>query len=224
MAADLLVPQQSPDQSFGVCIYDIPSDHQKLYLKILGRVRKRAIRLNLSVYLFLWSMKDEIERIVEEAKIECPGQVATIFVAKFDNGEKELLRNQARQCLIRDIQSVGERLLKSVSEAQEKANEEGKDFKHLREAYVNQMKNRLEEAHGLAVLFGLTHDIKYAMETSQRIFAGEMSKIMSERQIVRAAKKAVKSTAKAVKVIGTPAAAPTPITAAAGTSWNDVVV
>jgi hypothetical protein len=235
MSADLQVGPQAVEGPFGICIYDIPSDHQSLYLRILSRVRTRAIRLNLSVYLFLWSMKDEIEKIVEEAKIECPGQTATIFVAKFDNNEKELLINQARQCLVRDIEGVGKRLLEQVSEAQAKANDEGKDFKHLREPYVKLMKQRLEEAHGLAVLFGLTHDIKYAMETSQRVFAGEMSKILAEKQIIRAAKKAVKSTAKAVKIIGTPAPAPAPevtavgleevqkAKAAAGTSWSDVV-
>lgn len=235
MSADLQVGPQAVEGPFGILIYDIPSDNQSLYLRILARIRKRAIRLNLSVYLFLWSMKDELEKIVEEAKIECPGQNAVVFVAKFDNAEKDALCAQAKACLIRDIQGVGERLLKSVTEAQDKANEEGKDFKHLREAYVKQMKQRLEEAHGLAVLFGLTHEIKYAMETSQRVFAGEMSKILAEKQIIRAARKAVKSTKKAVKLIGTPAAT-TPqvnavgleevqkVTAAAGTSWSDVVV
>jgi len=226
MSADLQVgPQGTNDQLFGILIYDVPSTSQTLYSKILSRIRRRAIRLNLSVYLFLWSMKDELEKIVEEAKIECPGQNAVVFIAKFDNAEKETLREQAKICLTRDIQGVGTRLLASVSEAQADANARGVDFKHLREAYVKLMKTRLEEAHGLSVLFGLTHEIKYAMEASQKIFAGEMSKILSEKQINRAAKKAVKSTKKAVQQLGSPVPAPQPVAkpAVAAGSWADVV-
>jgi len=123
MSADLQVgPQGTNDQLFGILIYDVPSTSQTLYSKILSRIRRRAIRLNLSVYLFLWSMKDELEKIVEEAKIECPGQNAVVFIAKFDNNEKETLREQAKICLTRDIQGVGTRLLASVSEAQADAN------------------------------------------------------------------------------------------------------
>ena len=200
MAADLQVGPQTTAKEFGILLYDIPEDNLALWRRIQGRVRRKAIRLNLSVYLFLWSMKDDLEKIVEEAKAEVPNQTAVVFVAKFDNGSKDELNIKAKECLIRDIREIGERLLESVVKEQEKAREKGMEFKHIKGQYLHEVKKRLEEAQALAMLFGLTHDIEHAMESTQRIFAGELTKLLAEKQISKASKKATISKIKAQKV------------------------
>lgn len=201
MTAELLVPQQSQidDQEYGILMYDIPEDHQTLYFKIQSRIRRRAIRLNLSVWLFKWGMKEELEQLIEEAKQEVPNQTAVVFMAKFDNSSHEDLRVQARACLLRDLKQLGERLLKKITEAKEKAEEKGERFDHLRTAYLKEMKKRLEEAEALAMLFCLTHDTKHAFESTQKIFASEFAKVLAEEDGRRASRKASRTIRRARK-------------------------
>jgi len=222
MTADLLVPQQSQidDQEYGILMYDIPEGNQTLYFKIQAHIRRRAIRLNLSVWLFKWGMKEELERLIEEVKNDkkCVGQTALVFIAKFDNSSHEDLQIQARACLLRDLKMIGEKIIKKVAEAKEKAEELGASFDHIRSAYVKEMKKRLEEAEALAMLFCLTHDIKHAFESTQKILASELSKVMGEEEARLASRKASTSIrrAKNVQVVE-----PTPTTDHG--SWSEDV-
>lgn len=200
MSADLQVGPQSFADEFGILIYDIPEDNLALWRRIQSRIRRCAIRLNLSVYLFRWSMKEELEKIIEAAKAEVPNQTAVVFAAKFDNSSKDSLNQKAKECLIRDIHDIGVRLLDTVVREQEKAQKQGKVFKFVREPYLNEVRRRLEEAKSLAFLFGLTHEVSHAIEATQKLFAAEMTKLLSDRQARRAEKKAVRAKRKAQKV------------------------
>ena len=190
MTQDLLVPQQPVDQEYGVLIYDVPTQHNALYQKLLRKVQSRAIRLNMSVYLFLWGMKGELEALVEEAKAECPGQTAVISVFKFDNSSGEDLRTAARDSLIREVSDIAKRLRETVQRNVAEAEEKGEEWKHISEHYARKIERRLQEANGLAVIFGLTREVSHAMETAKQLFSCEMTKIMSERQLRKAQRKA----------------------------------
>ena len=186
------ISQQGDGIQYGLMIYDVPQENTKLNHKVYSKIRKRAIRLNLSAYLFLWGMKDELELLVSEAQAET-GQFATVCVLPFDNNSLEEIRLAARQSLINELQRMGERLIATIAKNRKKAEEDGVEFKHIRSGYAYQVKQRLEEAEGLAFLFGLTHDIKYALEAVQKTFASQLEKIMGERQEQRAVKKAIKA-------------------------------
>lgn len=190
------VDQQSEHSEYGILIYDIPEQHQKLYYRIQSKIRAKAIRLNWSVYLCLWGMRDDLAKIIDEAQEET-GQYATVFFAKFDNSEETAIRRAAKESLIVEVNRVAKRLLDTVAKTRAKMEKENKEFKHIREAYASRIKKRLEEADALAMLFGLTHDIKHALETAQKIFAIEMTKILAGKEEQRATKKAEKTSKKA---------------------------
>lgn len=192
------VNKQHHGVRYGILIYDIPKENTKLYERIQAKIRQKAIRLNLSVYLCLWGMRDEIEKIIEEAQEETK-QYATVFFAKFDDAEEEHIRRAAKESLIVEVKRVAKRLTDSVRKAREKAEAEGKEFKHISEGYAWKIRKRLEEAEALAMLFGLTRDIKYAMESTQRMFAAELEKIAQEKEKKKAEKKAAREAKKKKK-------------------------
>ena len=190
------VSQQSGSGSYGILIYDIPQENMTLYNKIQSKIRRKAIRLNLSVYLCLWGMRGELERIIEEAQEET-GQYASVFFAKFDNSEEEAIRRAAKESLIVEMKRIAKRLVENIKKTRDKLEAQGKEFKHISEGYAYKIKQRLEEAEALAMLFGLTRDTKYAMESVQKSFAAEMEKILAEKKEKKAAKKAAREAKKA---------------------------
>jgi hypothetical protein len=183
------VKQQPKGTQYGILIYDIPKENEALYYRIQTKIRQKAIRLNLSVYLLLWGMRGEIEKIIDEAQQET-GQYASVFFAKFDNSEEEHILRAAKESLLAEMKRIAKRLVDNVKKAREKAEKEGKEFKHISEGYAYKIKHKLEEAEALAMLFGLTRDVKYAMESVQKSFAAELEKILAEKAQKKAAKKA----------------------------------
>ena len=192
-ANDLLVEQQSEDQDYGLLMYDIPEDHQTLYSKIHRRLRGQAICLNYSVYLFMWGRKSALEGVIAECKAEVPDQRARVLIAKFDNSSREDLRRDAKQAMVRELVQIRDRLLKTI----EQNISDNKD--HIREAYAHDIQKRLEEAEALAMLFGLTHDIRHAMEAVHALFAGQLEKVLDERSQRRTARRAATEQRRAVR-------------------------
>jgi len=192
------VKQQPKGSDYGILIYDIPKENEALYYRIQTKIRKKAIRLNLSVYLLLWGMRKEVEVIIEEAQAET-GQYASVFFAKFDNSEEAHIRRAAKESLIVEMKRIAKRLVDNVRKAREKAEKEGKEFKHISEGYAYKIKHKLEEAEALAMLFGLTRDVKYALESTQKMFAAELEKILAEKKEKKAAKEARKEAKKEEK-------------------------
>lgn len=185
------VPQQTPGTSYGILIYDIPKENEKLYYKVQTKIRRKAIRLNLSVYLLLWGMRGEVEKIIDEAQAET-GQYASVFFAMFDNSEEEHILRAAKESLLAEMKRIAKRLVANVKKSREKAEKEGREYKHISEGYAYKIKHKLEEAEALAMLFGLTRDVKYAMESVQKSFAAEMEKILAERKEKKRSKKKAK--------------------------------
>lgn len=192
------VDRQKEGTSYGILIYDIPKENTKLYDRVQSQIRRKAIRLNLSVYLCLWGMRSELEKIIEEAQEET-GQYATVFFAKFDNSEEKHIRRAAKESLVVEMKRIAKRLTDNIRKSREKAEAKGKEFKHISEGYAWKINQRLEEAEALAMLFGLTRDTKYAMESVQKSFAAEMEKILEDREEKKAAKKAAREAKKAKK-------------------------
>jgi hypothetical protein len=151
---------------YGILIYDIAEKDSDLYSRVYTRISRRAIRLNMSVYLCIWGMRDQINMIIEEAQQET-GKTADIFFAKFD---------------IRDVQQVKKRLLENVASAKEKAAKEGKEFKHIRVAYARKVEKKLAEAKGLAIMFGFSSDIDHELHAAAKLLSIELEKILEERR------------------------------------------
>jgi hypothetical protein len=166
---------------YGILIYDIAEKDSDLYSRVYTRISRRAIRLNMSVYLCIWGMRDQINMIIEEAQQET-GKTADIFFAKFDNSEEKNIVAAAKRSLIRDVQQVKKRLLENVASAKEKAAKEGKEFKHIRVAYARKVEKKLAEAKGLAIMFGFSSDIDHELHAAAKLLSIELEKILEERR------------------------------------------
>lgn len=154
------------EERYGILIYDVPMENQKLYHHLRTRISKRAIRMNLSVYLLKWGMKEQIQTLIDEA-FEKTGQHGTVCMMPFDMACREDIERIAKESLIREIQDIGVRLQKHVAKKLEEDEE-------VPDRYYTQAKNRLENAQGLAMLFGLTGDVEYVMSAAKELFNMEL--------------------------------------------------
>ena len=191
----LEVQEQGDGIEYGILIYDIPEENNNLYQLIWKQIRKKAIRLNLSVYLFKWGQKSDLESVVEKAQQDT-GEYASVFVSKFDNCSLKDVQKAAKTSLIREVTDIKKRLLEAIERAKDKAKEEGLMFDHIRMGYAKQVEERINEAQQLSFLFGLNNDTKYAIESVRSLFAIEKEKIeeaRAERKIIRRAQKAAKN-------------------------------
>jgi len=151
---------------FGILIYDIPQNNSRLYYQLRSKISRRAIRMNLSVWLFPWGQKADLDGVIAEAK-KATGQSATVAILKFDNSDQAEIERIARESLLRETHDLGKRLMERVAVAEEKC-------KEVSDRYVKEVERRLQAAEGLVVLFGLTHDISVAIEAVRESVRAEV--------------------------------------------------
>jgi len=155
------------DDTYGILIYDVPSNNQKLYNKLRTRITRRAIRMNQSVYIMKWGMKDAIQDIVDEA-FESTGQRATVCMLPFDPSSRTEILQLAKDSLINEVRNVAERLSQRVKDCLAKSED-------LPSRYFDRAKERLVEAEGLAIMFCLSQDLDAVMAAARNIFEAELS-------------------------------------------------
>jgi len=166
---------------YGMVVYDIPSNCQNLYMRIWKRIRKYAIRINLSVYLIPWGNRLFLKNLIEEAEA-ATGQKATFAIMKYDEASKNDVEVLAREHLNREIVDTVKRLEVKVLECLE----QGKD---LPKAYLNEVQDRLDAAKSLSVIFGLTEDIDLAMQAALRVFNAHYDVMQKKLELEKAARK-----------------------------------
>lgn len=156
---------QKPDE-YGMVVYDIPQGNQNLYQRIWHRIRRNAIRINLSVYLIPWGYRAVMQDIIEDA-MEATGQKATFSILKYDKESQDEVEALAREQLNREVIDTMKRL-------QVKAQEYLEQGKELPKRYLNTVNERLESAKALSVIFGLTQDVNLSMKAALDVFNAQM--------------------------------------------------
>lgn len=156
---------QKPDE-YGMVVYDIPQGNQNLYQRIWRRIRRNAIRINLSVYLIPWGYRAIMQDIIEDA-MEATGQKATFSILKYDKESQDEVEALAREQLNREVVDTMKRL-------QVKAQEYLEQGKELPKRYLNTVNERLESAKALSVIFGLTQDLNVSMKAALDVFNAQM--------------------------------------------------
>jgi len=146
-------------QQYGMLIYDVPTKNKKLYVKLWKQIRRRAVRINLSVYLLKWGQKEALQDIIDQAIEE---QTALIRFQRFHPDEVGDVENWAVECLNRDIREIVARLTKRI----EKANEQ--EDPSIRPEFFQQLKDDLQNFETLAVMFGFEGNIEGVMDTTRR--------------------------------------------------------
>jgi len=173
------MPQDN--QSYGVLIYDVPVECKTLYNKILRKIRRRAIRLNLSVYLIPWGMKESMQNILDEA-MEETGQSMTTNIIKFDGSDNETIEMLARESLRKAVRDAIERLSDKVRAVEEEAAEVSRE-------YFEKTKGYLQDAEVLAGLFGFEQNLEGVINAAHRVYEREWE-ARAERMRARAAARA----------------------------------
>lgn len=153
------------EEEYGVLIYDVPTENKRLYHRILNRIRRRAIRLNLSVYLITWGMREEMQGIMDDAMAET-GQRATVNIVKFDSATNDEVERMAKEGLRRDIRNALERLTAKIAEVREEAGEVSTE-------YFNKTRDYLQDAEALAGMFGFEQDLSGIIEVARTVWERE---------------------------------------------------
>lgn len=160
-------------QEYGILIYDIPKGNERLYHRILSRIRRRAIQMNLSVYLMPWGQRDEIQQIIDEAR-KVTGQYAAVSMLKFDGSDPTELTRVANECFLREIGEISRRLKERIEKARETT-------KEISDRYATLVERKLRAADGLVVVFGLAQETQMALEAVKRVCRAELEGYRSER-------------------------------------------
>lgn len=171
---------QGGTMEYGIVIYDIPTRSKRLYYRVHSRIRRRALQMNLSVYLFSWGQRDQLDDLIKEAEADT-GQKATFNILKFDTASEEKIREIAVQCLVREIGETARRIKARVNKAREK-------YADIPDRSVRNFERRLEIAEGLALVFGLTTEIQDAMAAGKQIFQAEMDALKAMREELKGGK------------------------------------
>lgn len=164
---------QKPEE-YGMVVYDVPSDNQKLYYRIWTKIRKYGIRINLSVYLIPWGYKKLCENLLNEAMAET-GQNATFSIMKFDGFSQDTVETLAVEQLNREVHDTMTRL-------HEKAEEYIINGKDLPQRYLNTVKGRLDTAKALAVVFGITGDVEMSIQAACDIFNVHLEALQEQKR------------------------------------------
>lgn len=152
---------------YGILIYDVPTESKALYTRLSKRIYQNSIRMNLSVYLIPWGMKQRMQDIIDEA-IRETGQRATVSILKFDTASKEEIERIAIECLRKDIQDTIGRLRDKIQEAAE-------DGKNVSGDYLNNVRHRLVTIENQAILFAFSQDIEGVLNTAKSFLETQWS-------------------------------------------------
>ena len=85
---------QAPAQQYGMFVYDVPTANKNLYVKIWKGIRRRAIRINLSVYLIQWGAREAVQNMIDQA-VEETGRTCSFRFMRFHPEEVETTENWA---------------------------------------------------------------------------------------------------------------------------------
>lgn len=159
---------QNQTKEYGVLVYDVPSDHMRLYHRLHRKISRQAIRVNLSVYLFPWGLREGLERIVAEAHEGIYGR-ANVKYLKFDASQEAELLALAKESLRREVIEIGQRLRAFLEEARNSnIDTSGREYRTSK---------KLDDAEALAVLFGISQDIEDALKSARAVLQAKKEMI-----------------------------------------------
>jgi len=167
-------------QEYGILIYDVPVECKTLYNKILRKIRRRAIRMNLSVYLIPWGMRDSMQSLMDEA-MEETGQSMTVNIIKFDSSSEEQIELLAKESLRKAVRDAIERLSEKIRSVEEEAAEVSRE-------YFEKTKSYLQDSEVLAGMFGFEQDLQGVLGAARRVYEREWE-ARTERMRARAAER-----------------------------------
>ena len=148
-------------KEYGLLYYDIPANNMKLYAKVKRIVFRRCLPVNLSVYMFDWGLKKDIEG--QLTKINAFNQ-ANINMIKFDNTSSEQLENIGTDQLNKLLTGMHERLKETVAKLHDT---------EKRENYLDRLSSKLKHLEGLLVLYSFARSAEPSLKVLKQALTEE---------------------------------------------------
>jgi len=98
-------------KEYGLLFYDVPAKDVNLYYRMTRKIRSLVVPLNLSVHIFDWGLKDQLETILTKLGVFTK---ANCHLIKFDSSSTSELENLASKQLDKIFDSIKARLHKAI--------------------------------------------------------------------------------------------------------------
>jgi hypothetical protein len=171
------------DVTHALLVYDVPDKNTQLAGKLRERIRKIALRVNLSVYLFRWEDKHIVEGVVAEVRDETGQTCSARILAQSPEATQELLL-MGREASGRMLDELFKGLRLRIDRAPELIEKQiaaGKLDPALTKkararrvkVIIKDVKKRVEEIGRLALFLQISDDIRGFYDTVQDLLKVE---------------------------------------------------
>ena len=151
-------------KEYGILIYDIPVDKEKVYYSVKRAMGHMAVPLNLSVYLIHWGLRDKIENLLRsKITIDCD-----IKFIKFDSSALPDLDKQVQSSLKNLISQIHKRIEDKLAEVKNQTDQKKYDFKY-------EIRTKIADIEGLSAIFPLDQDVELAFQAVRQLYQLEMT-------------------------------------------------
>lgn len=165
-----------PPNDYAVLMYDIPSSSLQLYHKLYAAVHRRALKLNRSVMLVKWSMKDELLNLVKDLETET-SQKADVKIIKFDPSSDQELEQASRDALTKQLKAIDKTLTSSIKRLQTRLATGKIDTivaEKRRGILLSKAKRDLADAEGVSLLFSLSGQTDAVFRSVKKRLSAEL--------------------------------------------------
>lgn len=167
--------------SYGICMYDVPTNMRHLYGKIRNALGPNSILQTWSCRMFPWSLRDHVEGALEDINEELPRadriRYRILLLDGSQTEEHEQMVFEALQRLLRQLHNKLRNRIKSADEKITEAEDKGETAKlpmdKARAVACRKARKDLDEARRLALLFDAEKSMESALKSYNKIIDAE---------------------------------------------------
>ena len=150
---------------YGLLYYDIPANNMTLYSKIKRMVNLSCLPVNLSVYVFDWSLKPMIENELQRLNAF---KLANINMIKFDNASASELETIIVIQMEKLFEKIKQRVVHSMSNI---------ETSEKKEKYLERMYDKLKGFDKLLTIYEFTKKTEPALKILRQSIDTEYANI-----------------------------------------------
>lgn len=148
-------------KEYGLLYYDIPSNNQNLYQKVRRVVNKCCVPVNLSVYIFDWGFKNNLEYKLNQLNNQ---NKASINLVKFDPTSTQDLEKLATKQLEKIFTDMQKRIEHTISKLHNT---------EKRKEYLERTSRTLKNYGRLLTLYEFTKRLEPALDILKKMVSKE---------------------------------------------------
>jgi len=173
----------NPGQDYGLVFYDIPKRELSLRSRLLNRLDKRAVRVNLSVYLFNFAQFNSIESLIEDHMKRYKEKYhitprSEIYTTKIDPSDSQAWQYRATESFKTQINDIA-KSIKNKVEVLKAKNKDNEEFTKL----ARYIKRKLINLETASFTFTLLENLDYIFKTVRDLFNTELAMYLKQKQL-----------------------------------------